>query len=96
MCIAEDNEITGVVNFGFWSMVSSWVKPFMYAVESNLKVWSPPLSSFRAGRGKTSPGAEGRCALGMAACFFCPVSKCEREYGRLQCRDAETAKCGPQ
>ena len=95
MCIAEDNVVTGVVNFGFGSMVSSWVKPLMYAFESNLTFWSPPLSSFRAGRGKTSPGAKGRCALGTTACFFRPVSKCEREYGHLQCRDAETARCGP-
>jgi hypothetical protein len=70
---------TDNVGYGFGSVVNSWIKPFAHAVDHGLSFWSPPLGSYRDGKGKRSSllGASQRCALDSMACWFLPLSRCE-------------------
>ena len=59
-------------------------KPFIFALEHNATIWSPPLGQFRDGVGL---GDGTRCAADSLACFFEPWSNCEAAAGDQLCRD---------
>ena len=42
-CAPEGQVLVEAPTYGFGSMVSGWLKPFMYTVEHNLTMWSPLL-----------------------------------------------------
>jgi hypothetical protein len=86
-CVASKQMTTDNVGYGFGSVVNSWIKPFAHAVDHGLSFWSPPLGSYRDGKGKRgsprrkddngAPLPLQRCALDSMACWFLPLSRCE-------------------
>lgn len=50
-------------------------KPFMYAVDNGMSLWSPPLNGYSDGKGQRLGGE--RCSNGTLACWFQPLSNCE-------------------
>mmetsp|Transcript_6307 Transcript_6307/g.14518 ORF Transcript_6307/g.14518 Transcript_6307/m.14518 type:complete len:261 (+) Transcript_6307:196-978(+) len=77
-CAAERTVIAEAPAFGFGSMMSGWIKPYMYAVDHNLTLWSPRLKAYSDGNGL---GNGTRCKLRTLACFFQPLSACEPRDG---------------
>jgi len=90
-CEASQQLVTDNVGYGFGSVLNSWVKPYMYAVDKGWSFWSPPLGSYAdkggfkggvKGAGKTGGtgsggGGGGRCGVDSMACWFRPLSECE-------------------
>ena len=59
-CVAAKQMTTDNVGYGFGSVVNSWIKPFAHAVDHGLSFWSPPLGSYRDGKGKAPRGRPAR------------------------------------
>jgi hypothetical protein len=76
VCLAGKQAKAMKAPFAFGSMVSSWMKPYMWSVEHNYSFWSPPISAYQDGDGKTIPRNK-RCPRNDWSCFFDPLSKCE-------------------
>jgi hypothetical protein len=92
-CEVSQQLTTDNVGYGFGSVVNSWVKPYMAAVDKGLSFWSPPLGSYADGKG--GGGKKGsshqqhhrsdsnkvavgeRCEVDSMACWFKPLSECE-------------------
>ncbi len=99
-CSASKQFTTDNVGYGFGSVLNSWTKPYMYAIAHELSFWSPPLGSYRDGRGaqksgKNNAGFGQRCELDSMACFLRPMSDCELTESLVgeprHCRDGRHA-----
>ena len=80
-CVASNQlYMDGNVALGLGSMINSWIKPFMYALDNNLQFWSPGLGYFSSGKGKTliygTP-----CGVNSVSCWFEEVSGCKTRLG---------------
>eukprot|EP00978_Attheya_sp_CCMP212_P004571 scaffold9981_cov51-Attheya_sp.AAC.2 len=71
---------------GFGSVVNSWIKPFMFALESGILFWSPQFTNLHHTQTDTTTGeisinstVAPLCHLNSSQCWFKPMSKCEEE-----------------
>mmetsp|Transcript_17605 Transcript_17605/g.40424 ORF Transcript_17605/g.40424 Transcript_17605/m.40424 type:complete len:217 (-) Transcript_17605:1330-1980(-) len=76
-CVADQQLTTDNVGYGFGSVVNSWLKPFMFAIDHKLSFWSPPLGNYADGKGRSRKGPGKRCGLDSMACWF-EVKLCPR------------------
>jgi hypothetical protein len=81
VCIANRQITTGSISFGLGALISSWLKPLMFSVDSGFSFWSPPLGPYKDGSGASIGRADfgKRCYFDNMRCFFNPLSKCENE-----------------
>ena len=87
-CAVKNQLIAAGPPFGFGSLVTSWIKPFMFAVDQNLSFWSPSLGAYRDKKAwaeqfsngtsrRFSNGTSRRCLEISTTCFFEPLAQCE-------------------
>jgi hypothetical protein len=97
-CVRELSPIAG-----FGSMVSSWVKPLMYAMENNKTFLSPTLGAYKDKDDVAlSASRSFRCEDSTTTtCFFEPLSRCEvvqqhqEQHGRGHKKDVVMKSVAP-
>jgi len=96
-CVAKHQITTGSISFGLGALISSWLKPLMFSVDSGFSFWSPPLGPYKDGSGASIGRADfgKRCLLNDMRCFFNPLSRCENEKALIGC-NLVTAKGMPR
>jgi len=76
-CAPKGQVLTEGPTIGVGGMMTSWLRPYMYAVEHKYSMWSPLLKGYADTKPSLLPTSWPRCPMTTMACFFKPLSSCE-------------------